>query len=448
MQKYFIIVFERFKSFITRNDLFNERDKILLAVSGGIDSSVMADLFIKAGYDCGIAHCNFKLRGIESDRDEEFVVELARKFNLPVYTTVFDTENYAASNNLSIQMAARELRYHWFEHIRQQNSYDYIAIGHNSNDIVETFLMNLSRGTGIKGLTGIEPKNENIVRPLLFASRNEIKFYSIENNVLFREDSSNYIIKYTRNKIRHNLLPIFQEINPGFNNTIIENIQRLKYVEKIYYNDIEQKSELVVSKKNNNVYINIAELQKLDEHKNYLFEFLQPYNFTNLILDDIDSSLNKTSGKVFYSATHKLVKDRKFLIITRISEHNTSRFYIDEDTEYISKPIEMSIVVHKNDIDFIIPENSDIACIDFNMVQFPLMIRKWEKGDYFMPLGMNQLKKVSDFLVDNKLSLIDKENLWILLSGNLIVWIIGKRIDERFKITANTENIITFNLKA
>jgi tRNA(Ile)-lysidine synthase len=439
-------VFVKFKSFISENNLFNENDKILLAVSGGIDSAVMADLFVQGGYDCGIAHCNFKLRGAESDKDEEFVAELAEKYNLPFFTTSFDTENYAKSNNLSIQMAARELRYHWFEHIRQQNSFDYIAIGHNSNDVVETFIMNLARGTGIKGLTGISPKNDNIVRPLLFASRNDIKQYSIENTVLFREDSSNYIVKYTRNKIRHNLLPIFQEINPNFNNTIIENIRRLKNVERIYYNDIEQKTRIVISRKNNITYLNIAELQKLEEYKNYLYEFLQPYNFTNLILNDIESSLNKISGKVFYSSTHKLVKDRKYLIITKISEHNINKYYIDEDTDYISKPIEMSINSFNKDDSFLIPNSQDTACFDYEKIQFPLIIRKWEKGDYFMPLGMSQLKKVSDFLVDNKLSIIDKENLWLLLSGNKIIWIIGKRIDERFKITGNTRQVIEFKL--
>jgi len=436
----------RFKNFISENNLFDDNDKILLAVSGGIDSSVMTDLFIKSGYKVGIAHCNFKLRDKESDLDEEFVKQIAEKNNLQIFTTNFETENYANNNGISIQMAARELRYHWFEHIRQQNNYNYIAIGHNSNDIVETFIMNLTRGTGIKGLTGISPKNENIVRPLLFASRNQIKLYSIDNKIQYREDSSNYINKYTRNKIRHNILPIFHEINPNFNNTILENIHRLKSVEKVYYKDINQKSKAIITKKDNNILINIAELQKLNDYKNYLYEFLQPYNFSNLVLPDIEASLNKAPGKVFYSSTHKLVKDREFLIITKISEKHQNKYYIDVDISYISKPFEMSINVDEKDNNFIIPKQSDIACIDFDLVQFPLILRKWEKGDYFMPLGMGQLKKVSDFFVDSKLSIIDKENTWILLSANKIIWIAGKRLDDRFKITDNTKRIITFKL--
>lgn len=436
----------KFKDFIANNNLFNEHEEILLAVSGGIDSCVMADLFIKGNINCGIAHCNFKLRDKDSDLDEEFVEQIAAKNNLPFYTTSFDTETYAKNNGISIQMAARELRYHWFEHIRQQDNFAYIAIAHNSNDIVETFLMNLTRGTGIKGLTGIASKNDNIIRPLLFASRNEIIQYSIDNNINFREDSSNSVTKYTRNKIRHNIIPVFNEINPNFNHTILENIQRLKSVEKIYHKDIAQKAKLVVSKMNNNTLIEISELLKLDDYRNYLYEFLQPYNFSNLVLNDIESSLNKTSGKVFYSSTHKLLKDREHLIITKLTDESHVKYYIDEDIDIIAKPINISIRKDFKDDNFVVPKQSDIACLDIDKLDFPLIIRKWERGDYFMPLGMTQLKKISDFFIDSKMSIYEKENTWLLLSGNKIVWIIGKRIDERFKITDNTKNVVIFKV--
>ncbi len=430
-----------FQTFIDSNKLVNKTERILLGISGGIDSICMFHLYRQLEYPIGIAHCNFQLRGDESDQDELFVRNLAEKFDIPFFSTRFNTKEISQNEGISIQMAARDLRYDWFEEIRNRYDYDYISIAHNRDDAIETFLINLTRGSGIKGFTGIKSKTSKIIRPLLFASRKEILDYLNTNNFEFREDSSNSSVKYSRNLIRHEIIPLLEKINPRFRETMIENISRLKDTETIYLDCIERNRKSVFKEEDQQIFINLEKLKELNPLSNYLFEFLKPFGFSRTQIPDIIESFDKTSGKQFFSLTHRLIKDRANLIIEETSLANDRQYYIELDTDSIELPISMVFSKIELDNNFNIVNSNEIGLFDLNQIEFPLILRKWQKGDYFMPLGMKNLKKLSDFFIDNKLSLSEKENTWILESNNKIVWIIGYRIDERFKITENTKKI-------
>ncbi len=295
----FVFMLQEFIDFIKKEKLFNKKDSILLAISGGSDSVVMCDLFSKAGFKFAIAHCNFKLRGKESDDDEVFVKELAGKLKVSFHTTTFETEKHAKKESISIQMAARELRYNWFEKIRSENKFNYIALAHHQDDVIETFFINLLRGTGISGLHGILPKNACLVRPLLFSSKEQILQYCKENKLKFREDSSNSSVKYTRNKIRHRIVPLLCEINPSFKSTLINNIEHLKFVEKIYNDHLANTAQSIIKHNDNMLAFSINEIEKLNYKSDYLYEFLKPYNFNYATVNDIVHSLNNLSGKIF-----------------------------------------------------------------------------------------------------------------------------------------------------
>jgi len=433
---------DQFRSFIRDNHLIRKSDKILLTVSGGIDSSVMLDLFMRAGYDCGIAHCNFILRGNESDEDEDFVRDLSYKYGIKFYYNRFNTEEYAEDQNISIQMAARKLRYDWFEKVRKLHPFDLIATAHNQDDVLETFFINLSRGSGIRGLTGIKAISGRIIRPLLFAPRTMIEAYSNKYSISFREDSSNASEKYIRNKIRHKILPLFEAINPSFRNTLMETIQKLRDAEEIYTDEINLRRNEIVTEKDDVLSISLERLRDLPQRKTYLFEFLSEYHFTPKQIVDIDESVNATSGKQFFSTTHRLVKDRSEMIITPIGDEEYRKYYIAEGTDRIYEPVHLEFIIIENTPGFRIPSEPNIACLDFDLLTFPLLIRKWQSGDYFRPLGMKHRKKLSDFLVDQKISIVEKENLWLLLNNEDIVWVINQRIDERYKISSETRQVL------
>jgi len=437
---------QRFINYIKENHLFNETDTILVGVSGGIDSVVLLDLLDKAGYSVAIAHCNFRLRGSESDGDEKLVVELARKYDVPLYKTSFDTAEYAQENKISIEMAARDLRYQWFETIRTSHHLDFIAVAHHRDDQLETFFLNLARGTGLSGLTGMRPINGKIVRPLLFASREEIEKYRIKNFLDFREDSSNQSLDYQRNKIRHTLLPVMETLNPSFREGMIRTMSYLEDVSKICDKAILQAWEQVSVRKGNEFMISIAELKLLDPLSTYLFEFLKPYGFKSLVVSDIIASLDGISGKQFISPTYRIVHDREILILTPVHHQNRKYFYLEEGKEELLSPVHLKIGVLKRNDSFKTPDTPLVACIDYNKLQFPLVIRKWQQGDYFKPLGMNGFKKVSDFFIDSKLSLPQKENTWMITNGEQVVWIIGQRLDDRYKITPATQTILRLEL--
>lgn len=437
---------QRFIRYIQDNHIFNPTDTLLVGVSGGIDSVVLLDLLDKAGFPIAIAHCNFRLRSAESDGDERLVAELAKKYDVPHFATSFDTAAYAEDHKISIEMAARELRYEWFETIRSAHHCDYIAVAHHRDDQLETFFLNLSRGTGLTGLTGMRPVNGKIVRPLLFASREEIEKYRFENHLDFREDASNMSLDYQRNKIRHTLLPVMETLNPSFREGLIKTMGYLEDVAKICDWAIAQAWERVVLRKGNDFLISIAELRLLDPLPTYLFEFLKPYGFNNVVVGDIISALDGISGKQFISPTHRLVHDRVTLILSPITTGNKKHYYLEEGLKELTSPVHLKIAITEKNEHFKIPRTPQVACIDRDRINFPLLIRRWQQGDYFKPLGMDGFKKVSDFFIDLKLSLPDKENVWIVANGEQVVWIIGHRIDDRYKITADTKHILRLEI--
>lgn len=431
-----------FLTFIKKEKLFAPSDKVLLALSGGVDSVVMCGLFHQARIRFGIAHCNFQLRGKESEEDALFAEELAAKYNVPFHSTAFKTEAYAKKNKLSIQAAARELRYEWFETIRKEYTYAVIATAHHRDDSIETFLINLIRGTGIAGLHGILPKHDQIIRPLLFTNKEEISRFAKKSRLDYREDSSNASDKYLRNKIRKNIIPALKKLNPALDSVLMKNIGHLGEVEQILKQEIARKRKEIVRVKNATVCISISKLQQLDPLPTYLFELLKPYNFNSATVEEIISSLDGIPGKKFFSPSHRLIRDRKELIIQKKEE------LLPGEEILVVKKNQKKIVTGNLRLSFSrlpagtkFSRSEKTASLDLDSLHFPLSIRKWKKGDSFQPFGMKGRKKLSDFFIDQKLSIAEKENTWLLISGNEIAWVIGQRIGDPFRITAKTKKI-------
>jgi len=433
---------QRFVNYIKDNQLFNKNETILVGVSGGIDSVVLLDLLDKSGFSAAIAHCNFRLRGNESDQDEQLVVELSEKYDIPLYKTAFNTADYALEHKISIEMAARELRYRWFESTRLTHHFDWIAVAHHRDDQLETFFLNLCRGTGLTGLTGMRPVNGKLVRPLLFASREEIEKYRIDHHLDYREDASNMSLDYQRNKIRHNLLPLMETLNPSFRDGLIRTMGYLEDISRICDLAIRQAWERVAIRRGKEYHLSIAELKLLDPISAYLFEFLKPFGFNSLVVSDIISSIEGISGKQFLSHSHRLIHDRGSFILIPLKNSERNHFYLEEGSHEMSIPVHLKIGTSPRRDNFKIPDSRFVACIDREKVQFPLLIRKWKRGDYFKPLGMSGFKKLSDFFIDSKLSLSEKEKVWIVANGEQIVWIIGHRLDDRYKITTATNQVL------
>ncbi len=420
----------------------------LLAVSGGLDSMVMVDLFHGAKLRFGIIHCNFTLRGKESDEDARFVNNMAKKHKVPFYLKKFKTEQYAKASGLSIQMAARKLRYDWFEEIRAENDYDYITTAHHLDDQIETFFINLIRGTGIAGLHGILPQNGRLIRPMLFTYREEIEKYAEKKHFPFHNDSSNDSLKYTRNQIRHQVIPVLRTIQPDFAVVMTENIKKLRNFEIIGKEAIVRTSNSLIHREGKQITISIEALKTLIPLRPYAYELLSPFGFSLDVIENLLNRLDGNSGKTFFSSTHRLIKDRKSLIITEIHDAANDmqeipeEFNIEAGMNHIEKPVKMKFQIQPLSPDFIIPTSLDSACLDYDKLKFPLSIRKWKAGDAFCPLGMNQKKKLSDFFIDQKFTLTDKEITWLLCSGNQITWVIGHRIDHRFRITPKTKKML------
>jgi tRNA(Ile)-lysidine synthase len=438
-------MYNKFKQFVEENRLFKPGDKVLLTVSGGVDSMVLLHLFEQSGYNYGVAHCNFKLRGSESDGDEEFVRKKVLSHGMPAFFETFDTKEYAAINGISIEMAARELRYNFFEKVRAENGFDYIATAHHQDDLIETFFLNLSRKTGIKGLTGIKKKSGKIIRPLLFATRKEIEKYSDDYYVEYREDSSNNEIIFQRNFLRHKILPLFSELNPVFKKNLLATVENLKDAEQVYTATLQTEKRGVVTKKTDETIIDIEALLKTPFPKILLHEILTEYNFNATVVDEVYNSFSTDSGKQFYSKTHRALKDRNKLFISVIKNEEEQVFYIEEKDIELFEPLDISVQKLSAE-GFEIIKKANVACIDLSKIEFPLMIRKWRQGDYFQPLGMTGFKKVSDFFIDRKIPIHQKENTWILCSGKKIVWIMGHRLDNRFKVTPATSTVLKIEI--
>lgn len=437
---------QQFTTFIKTNALFVNQDKILLAVSGGKDSVLMAQLFKLAGFQFSIAHCNFNLRANEAQRDESFVKLLAATLSVPFYVQHFDTKTYASEHHISTQMAARDLRYQWFEELRREKNYDYIAVAHHQNDSIETLLLNLTRGTGISGMHGILPKRDKIVRPLLFLSRLQIDQIINENNIDYVEDSSNETSKYARNKIRLNVIPQLREINPNLEETFAQNIARFAETEEVLVQVVEEARKRIVRTENDNHYLSIAQINTLKPQKLLLFELLKPYHFSTIVVDEILESLGKQSGTSFYSNTYRATINRDDLLLSPIKKQNS-------DTHYFMHSTDQSITVESQKISFfntdslLVEANVNKAFVDLDKLIFPLIIRFKQDGDKFMPLGMTNYKKLSDFLIDSKVPLPEKENIPLLINGNgEIIWIAGLRQDNRYKVTVTTKKVAIFEL--
>ena len=431
-----------FTSFIKKNRLFLKTDRVLLAVSGGIDSVVMADLFYNGGFTFGIAHCNFGLRGKESDAEEDFTRKLAVRYRVPFFTRRFKTTEYAEGRRISVQMAARELRYQWFEEIRTSGKFDFIATAHHLDDQVETFLINLLRGTGISGLHGILPKQGFIIRPVLFAFRNDIAEYARVHCISYREDSSNREDKYIRNKIRLKIIPQLEELNPDFRKTLTSEIKILRGWEEIGKKEIERKISGLMKKQKGRTIIDIKALKNSSPHELYAWEILSSYGFNSSVVADILANLNGKSGRTFLSPTHRAITYRNTLIIqpTPCGKDEPVRL-ISEKTKSISRPLKLKFAILVNRKNIPIPGGKEFASLDYDKLTFPLEVRKWQPGDSFHPFGMKGKKKVSNLLIDEKVSLPDKENIYVLCSSGKIAWVIGRRIDQRFRIASKTTRI-------
>ncbi|HEY0054516.1 MAG TPA: tRNA lysidine(34) synthetase TilS [Pedobacter sp.] len=435
---------DRFKSFIALHKLFNPSEKVLLAVSGGKDSVLMAHLFNDAGFNFGIAHCNFKLRGDESEEDEWFVEKLSLELNVSFHNTTFDTQRVALDQKISIQMAARDLRYNWFESIRNKFDYDYIALAHHQSDTTETILLNLVRGTGIAGLHGILPKRDNLIRPILFLNRQEIDSIIADCQLPFREDSSNRSTKYARNKLRLEVIPILKELNPNLEDTFEKNSLRFKELEDFLNIRIEAlRNDLFQLADDGNIRIKLDDLKKLDPQMLQLYTLFKPYNFSETVLRDLTSVWDGQPGKVFESPTHRLLLDRKSLILNKIMRATDDETLIQQG-ETISMWNNLRLIIAERDINEVeIVGSTDQAFFDSELLQFPLKLRHWSKGDYFYPYGMKGKRKLSDFFTSLKVPLTEKNKIGILENGNGdILWVVGYRTDDRYKITAHTKNLL------
>jgi len=411
--------------------------KLLIACSGGLDSTVLTRLFKELEYNISLSHCNFSLRGKESDGDEKFVASLADKLSIPIFNKTFDTKQYASKHKISTQMAARDLRYEWFNELCAAHSFDYVLTAHHLDDDLETFFINLSRGTGLRGLTGIPEINDKTVRPLLNFSREEILNYAKDNKISWREDSSNKKSDYLRNKVRLEVLPEYKKLT----DSVLSSFQQTQYHlqdSQLLVNDYMMLIQaLVVTKTKEGVQLNIQKLEELPNTNALLYELLSSYGFT--AWEDILDLLKAQSGKQVFSNTHRLVKNRGVLLLTEIIDQDKVEiFSISADLNEIKSPLHLEF----ENVNSVTEVNRNTIYIDKEKLTFPLELRKWKDGDVFHPFGMKGKKKLSKFFKDEKLSLVAKEKIWVLVSDNKIVWVVGMRSDSRFKVGDDTNDIL------
>lgn len=431
---------EKFAGYYTKDK------RILLAVSGGLDSCVMTDLFHAMHIDFAIAHCNFQLRGADSDEDEAFVKKLSLHFNKELFVARFDTIEFAKNNNLSIEEAARNLRYHWFSELMQQSdNLLFIATAHHANDNVETVLMNFFRGTGVKGLMGIPEKNDRVIRPLLFAARQDLEDYFDTDYSLkklgYRTDNTNFTDDFTRNAFRLNVIPEIKKHLPGAEENVLDNIERFKEVSILYNEAIASQKKKLFILNNKEYYLPVLLWKKNPAQKTLLWEYLKAFSFSSRQIPGIQKLFDADNASFIQSPTHRIFKNRNHLIVAENNTENAEHVLIDT----VDKSIHFATGILKFSFETFngkIQDNQNIALLDGKLVKFPLLLRKWRQGDYFYPLGMKKKKKLSRFFIDKKLSVSEKENVWLLESDKKIIWIIGHRIDERFKLSDATQKVL------
>ncbi len=433
----------RFGIFATAQRLFGSQDRILLAVSGGVDSMVMARLFSLSGKSFGLAHCNFSLRGSESDLDEQLVKRSAMMLGVPFYSATFDTKGFAQQNKISIQEAARELRYEFLRETALEYGYDQIATAHHLDDSIETMLINLIRGTGVRGLAGIPLKNENIIRPLLFATRQEIEAFALEHQIDFRTDASNLEDKYLRNRIRHHVIPILKELNPAIHQGMQVFLSRMQQAAELLDHEVKKHRATCVSPERDGFSIDIKKLLALPQPELMLYEFLKDFHFSGFVCRELLESLDAQPGKQFFSETHMAIKDRQKIFVTPLKRNEESAVYlIGENTHQIKVPGAAFIfetMAAEKELQF--TANEETARLSYDRLQFPLELRKAKAGDSLVPLGMKGKKKLSDLLTDQKIPRHLKPEVWVLVSGGEIAWVAGIRISEKFRITHETNKV-------
>jgi len=434
---------EQFLNHIKQHELCTLQDNVLLAVSGGVDSVVMLHLFKEAGFHVGVAHCNFQLRGKDSDGDEEFVKQLCATLGTSFFSKKFDTENYAWENGVSTQMAARELRYAWFDSLVEQHHFHFVATGHHFDDSVETILLNFTKGASLEGLSGIPVKNRKVIRPLLFATRAEVEKYAHEKGISWRTDESNLTDDYQRNFIRHQIVPKLRELNPSLETTLHTGLEKLHSDIELVHAYVNQWKQIFFQQSHERIVIEKTGFEGLKRGAHLLWRVIRDFGFNLDQCGEIIHGLHGQSGKRFLSPVHQLIIDRTQLIITPhaglwndviVHENQSSAAFgswdvsIERTSRFEIKPDRLQ------------------AVLDADKLTFPLRFRKWKAGDFFYPLGMEHRRKVSDFLIDQKLSLADKESVTVLESDGRIAWIVGYRIDNRFKITDQTRAALIFTM--
>ena len=436
-------MFSKFQNHIVSRFPFLEDKKLFLAVSGGLDSMVLLHLLQQLPYEIAVLHCNFQLRGLESFGDHDFIQNYCNQNNIPVFSTQFDTEAFAKDYKLSTQVAARQLRYSWFYELLEEKEFDFILTAHHADDNLETFIINLTRGTGLEGLTGIPEQNDRIIRPLLPFSRTEILQYAEQNKIEWREDSSNASNKYLRNKIRHDLVPILKEINPNFLNAFQKTQSYLQEAQEMVEDASIMIYQQVAKEEGDDIHFDLNQLRKLPNYKSYLYQWLNEFGF--VAWNDIYDLVDGQSGKQVLAAEFRLLKNRDTLILSPVSEMSEKEeFEINENDQEVNFPLNLKLC----NVSHITIDSNKAIFVDAEKIRFPLILRKWNEGDVFHPFGMDgKSKKVSKLFKDEKLSLIEKEKTWILASQNQIVWVVGIRQDERFKIENTTNKILKIELQ-
>ena len=429
---------EQIQQYIIQHQLLSGEKPVVVGISGGADSVALLHILVSLGYKCIAAHCNFNLRGDESFRDEQFTIDFTKRLQIPLCKISFETNKYAQENRLSVEMAARELRYRWFEELLNTYDADAVAVAHHRDDSVETLLINLTRGSGLTGLTGIKPKNGNVVRPLLCVSREDIYAYIENNGLEYVTDSSNSSDIYTRNFIRLKVIPLLEEINPSVKASLARTANHLYDASLIYNHSIEEARKVIIQ----NNRLSISALLSFPAPATILYEMLKPYGFSRTVCESIFTVLEKDSGKIFYSSTHRLLKDRSDLLIDVLSGEDNRAYLINLEDDNVDLPVELKpeIVVIKES--YQIEKDKKFAYFDFDKLSFPLVLRHWQEGDWFVPFGMKGKKKISDYFSDKKFSLFDKEKTWLLCSGQDVIWIVGERTDNRYRIEKTTKRVL------
>jgi tRNA(Ile)-lysidine synthase len=473
---------QEFNEYIKRENLFSHQDRLLVAVSGGLDSAVLCELLYRSGYDFVLAHCNFRLRGEESERDESFVRQLAKSYGKEVLVQSFDTIAYGAEHKLSIQAAARRLRYDWFKSVLDGWSARYVLTAHHLDDNIETLLMNFFKGTGITGLRGMLPRQGVVVRPLLFAGRARLQQFALEAGLTWVEDSSNQSDKYTRNYFRHQIIPRIEEVFPAVLQNLAENIGRFREIESVYRGAVDQQLKKLLEYRNKEVFVPVLKLKSFRPLATLVYEMITPFGFSASQTGAIIALLDSDSGKYVCSSTHRILRNRNWLIISPLQTKEAANILIEKGDDRVmyeqgvlrleelrleglplaelpreklplaelpreklplaESPREKSPLAESPRERAPASDNKSIAWLDAADIRFPLLLRKWQAGDYFYPLGMRKKKKLARFFIDNKLSLADKEKVWVLEMNKKIVWVVGLRIDDRFRIGPGTRSVL------